>query len=114
MFPSDNASGPLTLQPDRDNYHEIWNTGDKPAAFLDILAPPYTHEDPEHSDEHGSHKERRHCDFYKIARPLQNRDPNQTNHQLDNNIYWLQVVPTPSDYNCDFEPYLGPPLVPPS
>lgn len=115
--PKDNTSGPLIVQPDKDNYHEIWNTGDKPAAILDILAPPYTHEEPDQSDEHIPDKERRHCDFYKIARPLQrgvSNLNNQNSNDLDNKTYWLQVIPTPSDYNCDFEPYMGPPLVPPS
>ena len=33
----DKNSGPLLLEPDKDNYHEIINTGEKPAVFLDIL-----------------------------------------------------------------------------
>ena len=107
----------MILRPDKDNYHEIWNTGDTPAAFLDILAPPYTHEDIDQSGEDSPNKERRHCDFYKIARPLQrgvSKLSNQNSNEVDKKNYWLQVVPTPSDYNCDFEPYSGPPLVSPS
>ena len=45
LFSSDKNSGPLLLEPDKDNYHEIWNAGDKPAVFLDILAPPYTNQE---------------------------------------------------------------------
>ena len=62
----------MILEPDKDNYHEIWNAGDKPAAFLDILAPPYTTEDHDiNGDDEITHREQRHCDFYKIARPMQ-------------------------------------------
>ena len=34
----------------------------------------------------------------------------QCDDEPEKKYYWLQVVPTPSDYNCDFEPYTGPPL----
>lgn len=111
----------MLLEPDKDNYHEIWNPGEKPAVFLDVLAPPYT--DQEESDESNtdpsSSKEQRHCDFYKIARPMHrvpnpDKISNNPGDELEKKCFWLQVVPTPSDYNCDFEPYLGPPLVLPS
>ena len=116
----DRNSGPLLLEPDKDNYHEIINTGEKPAVFLDILAPPYT--DQEESDDSNCDqapiKEQRHCDFYKIARPMQ-RAPNpdivadnfNPDDETIKKCFWLQVIPPPADYNCDFEPYLGPPLV---
>ena len=121
-FSLDKSSSPLNVEPSRNNYHEIWNSGDKPAAFLDILAPPYTNEDhDEHDVENIPEKEQRHCDFYKIARPMQ-RSSNSNSvpvgekqcDEVEKKCYWLQVIPTPSDYNCDFEPYLGPPLVLPS
>jgi len=116
----DRNSGPLILGPDRENYHEIWNTGDTPVAFLDILAPPYTHAPCKHTEgpelppeERVIHNDERHCDFYKIARPIQ---PNcfqreRAGPDLEKKYYWLQVIPPPPDYVCDFEPYLGPPLV---
>ena len=114
---SDKHSSPLLLEPDKDNYHEIRNVGEKPAVFLDILAPPYT--DQEETDENNGDqapcKEQRHCDFYKIARPM-HRAPNpdtisNSEGEIQKKCFWLQVIPTPPDYNCDFEPYLGPPLV---
>ena len=124
LFSSDKNSGPLLLEPDKDNYHEIWNAGDKPAVFLDILAPPYTNqeESEDTNTDQPSNKEQRHCDFYKIARPMHRApNPDKISHNLspgrdevEKKCFWLQVVPTPSDYNCDFEPYLGPPLVLPS
>jgi len=119
--PTDKNSGPLLLEPDKDNYHEIWNAGDKPAVFLDILAPPYTNqeESEDTNTDQPSNKEQRHCDFYKIARPMHRApNPDKISHNLspgrdevEKKCFWLQVVPTPSDYNCDFEPYLGPTLV---
>jgi len=115
--PTDKHSSPLLLEPDKDNYHEIRNVGEKPAVFLDILAPPYT--DQEETDENNGdqtpRKEQRHCDFYKIARPMHRAlNPDNISNsedEIQKKCFWLQVIPTPPDYNCDFEPYLGPPLV---
>ena len=87
--------------------------GEKPAAFLDILAPPYTDEDPDEPNQDFTHKESRHCNFYKVAKQVQNEtstSSNKNTNEPNNKTHWLQIVPTPPDYDCDFEPYKGPTL----
>jgi len=110
--PKDTTSGPVILSPDRDNYHEIWNVGNQPAAFLDILAPPYTEDDSEPPSEAEPGHERRHCDFYKVAqlphKACSYSMNNSNNIEVEKKTSWLQVIPTPTDYFCDFEPYCGP------
>ena len=61
-------SEPLILYPNKDNFHEIKLIGEGPAAFLDILSPPYNIE----TEEGGGtleipDDERRDCGFYKVV-----------------------------------------------
>ena len=61
-------SEPLILYPNKDNFHEIRLIGEGPAAFLDILSPPYNIE----TEEGGGtleipDDERRDCGFYQVA-----------------------------------------------
>ena len=103
LITSDSTSDPLLLRPDKGNYHEIWNTGDSPAAFLDILAPPYNQGSQDNDEVQNFIEEERHCDFFKVV-----NFPYDEN--AARNVTWLQVIPTPPCYFCDFEPYCGPPL----
>lgn len=98
-------SPPCCLSPVEGNYHELYSVGG-PAAFLDILSPPYSqtngspHSDDDEDDEEES---RRDCNFFDvlIRGPLAEQDPS---------ISWLQYMDAPPDYFCDREEYLGPPL----
>ncbi|XP_023686635.1 2-aminoethanethiol (cysteamine) dioxygenase a [Paramormyrops kingsleyae] len=86
-------SGPCILTPQKDNLHQI-DAVDGPAAFLDILAPPYDSDDG------------RDCHYYKILRPvLENADekPEQQEDEM-----WLLEIPQPGDFWCGSEPYPGP------
>ena len=97
------SSNPLILNPESGNYHKIYNPGDEPAAFLDILSPPYNHKGSELALEGDS--EPRECEYYKELRlPLEDHDGG------DKNICWLQMIPTPADFICDSERYQGPAL----
>lgn len=63
------------------NYHEI-QALDEPAAFFDVLSPPYS--DMNDSEEEDS----RHCHFYRKM-------------MIDNNILKLEQIDCPSHYYCD-------------
>ncbi|XP_066158089.1 2-aminoethanethiol dioxygenase [Euwallacea fornicatus] len=77
------------LDPEIKNLHEIESL-DGPAAFLDILAPPYDYPLPGY--------ETRKCSYYtKLS-------------QVAQNIFWLQEIRSPSWYWTDSHPYTGPDL----
>ena len=95
------SSPPLLLRPNADNYHQIYNSSDEPAAFVDILSPPYNHKGSELAMEGDT--EVRECEYFK-----QITFPSNVDEVLDKSIVWLQVIPTPTDFNCDSEPYQGP------
>ncbi|XP_054623303.1 2-aminoethanethiol (cysteamine) dioxygenase a [Dunckerocampus dactyliophorus] len=96
------TSGPCLLTPKRDNLHQI-DAVDGPAAFLDILAPPY---DPDDG---------RDCHYYKVLQiqvdPGTGEKGNQE-HQEDEkgreNEMWLLEISQPEDFWCGGEPYPGP------
>ena len=104
----------ISFFPDTNNYHEILTVGDGPAAFFDILAPPY-HADTSSSesdtpDEEDEHEEIRECFFFAEL----NFGPSQAKnniHSEKSNIVWLRRVKSPDDYYCDTELYLGPSLL---
>ena len=101
---------------DEKNFHEILTVGDKPAAFFDILAPPYHTETEE--------DEIRECYFFSEL----NVGSSNNNIHSDSPIMWLRRIKCPNDYvsladillftkvstystffqDCDSEPYLGP------
>ncbi|XP_036397955.1 2-aminoethanethiol (cysteamine) dioxygenase a [Megalops cyprinoides] len=84
-------SGPCILTPLKDNLHQI-DAVDGPAAFLDILAPPY---DPDDG---------RDCHYYKVLQPVsQNADKTSEQQEM-----WLLEIPQPEDFWCGGEPYPGP------
>lgn len=100
---SDN-SGPCLLTPVQDNLHQI-DAVDGPAAFLDILAPPY---DPDDG---------RDCHYYKVLQPVggwegtdgkSNEQQQVEEKEKDEEVMWLLEVPQPEDFWCVGEPYPGP------
>ncbi|KAL1494776.1 hypothetical protein ABEB36_010321 [Hypothenemus hampei] len=82
-------SPPCVLNPNFKNLHEIQSVNE-PAAFLDILSPPYDCPEP------GS--ETRTCSYYsKLC-------------QVSPDVYRLQETISPSWYWTDSIPYTGPDL----
>lgn len=84
------------LSPDSENMHEIYSV-DGPAAFLDILSPPY-----------GTDKRlgiERECHYYQEIETF--KAPQLPNH----NLTLLMNVPSPSDFWCDQADYTGPTIV---
>lgn len=97
-------SGPCLLTPVQDNLHQI-DAMDGPAAFLDILAPPY---DPDDG---------RDCHYYKVLQPAaqgegtdgkSNEQQQVEEKEKDEEVKWLLEVPQPEDFWCVGEPYPGP------
>ncbi|XP_060097091.1 2-aminoethanethiol dioxygenase [Heteronotia binoei] len=91
------ASAPCRLSPHTDNLHRIDAVGG-PAAFLDILAPPY---DPEHG---------RDCHYYCLGDGL-SLTPDAEHQGLPKEV-WLHETPQAPDFWCGAEPYPGPRVSP--
>ncbi|XP_030058981.1 2-aminoethanethiol dioxygenase [Microcaecilia unicolor] len=91
------SSGPCLLSPYRDNLHQI-SAVDGPAAFLDILAPPY---DPDDG---------RDCHYYKLMQPAAGSElqGGQVEEGTVPREVWLLEIPQPADFWCGGEPYPGP------
>lgn len=83
-------SAPCVLSPHGQNLHQI-DALDGPAAFLDILAPPY---DPDHG---------RDCHYYRVLR-TDTRNSDETKEET----VWLLEIPQPEEFWCGCEPYRGP------
>lgn len=79
----DPSSPPSFLDEQNCNYHEITAIGEQPAAFFDVLTPPY-------SDFNDESPDSRHCHFYRKL-------------MVDNEkkILRLEKIPCPSHYYCD-------------
>ncbi|XP_035528027.1 LOW QUALITY PROTEIN: 2-aminoethanethiol dioxygenase-like [Morone saxatilis] len=95
-------SGPCLLTPVRDNLHQI-DAVEGPAAFLDILAPPYNPDDG------------RDCHYYKVLQTMaegetddKSNEEQQEEEKEQQEETWLLEVPQPEDFWCGGEPYLGP------
>ncbi|XP_028287648.1 2-aminoethanethiol (cysteamine) dioxygenase a [Parambassis ranga] len=97
------VSGPCLLTPLRDNLHQI-DAVDGPAAFLDILAPPY---DPD---------EGRDCHYYKVLQTVGTREETESKGSKEEEgekkekeeEAWLLEIPQPENFWCGGEPYPGP------
>ncbi|XP_059047828.1 2-aminoethanethiol dioxygenase [Achroia grisella] len=76
-----------TLTPTVSNYHEI-EALDMPAAFFDILSPPY--------DTLIKDIGPRRCRYYNVA------------NEVSANVVELQEMDVPKCFYCDQAPYLGP------
>ncbi|CAF93016.1 unnamed protein product, partial [Tetraodon nigroviridis] len=90
-------SGPCLLTPAQDNLHQI-NAVEGPAAFLDILAPPY-------NADHG-----RDCNYYRILQTVEEgkTDEQQGDEEEKEKVTWMLEIPEPEDFWCGPEPYPGP------
>lgn len=66
------------------NFHEI-SALDGPAAFFDILSPPY-------SDSHDHSDEARHCQFYRKL---------MVDNSKERDILRLEPIGWPQHYYCD-------------
>ncbi|XP_057705208.1 2-aminoethanethiol dioxygenase-like [Corythoichthys intestinalis] len=82
------ASEPCVLAPDRDNLHQI-DAVDGPAAFVDVLAPPY---DPDDG---------RDCHYFRVLQGPEVREPH------DREVLLMEIA-QPVSFWCGTEPYLGP------
>ncbi|XP_041939632.1 2-aminoethanethiol (cysteamine) dioxygenase a [Alosa alosa] len=87
-------SGPCILTPVKDNLHQI-DAVEGPAAFLDILAPPY---DPDDG---------RDCHYFKVLQTV-SKSVDRNSDQTVEGERWLLEVPQPADFWCGGEPYPGP------
>nr|CAD7589509.1 unnamed protein product [Timema genevievae] len=91
----DETSGACVLTPVEKNLHEIHSI-DGPAAFLDILSPPYDSDVPETAE--------RSCHYFVEM-------PQSTDEEmLHNNMTRLYQVRSPSDFWSESAPYQGPNL----
>ncbi|XP_030610118.1 2-aminoethanethiol (cysteamine) dioxygenase a [Archocentrus centrarchus] len=94
-------SGPCLLTPVRNNLHQIYAV-DGPAAFLDILAPPYNPDDG------------RDCHYYKVLQSALETETDVKGHQEQQGEkekeeeVWLLEIPQPEDFWCGGESYPGP------
>ncbi len=95
-------SGPCLLTPVRDNLHQI-DALDGPAAFLDILAPPYNPDDG------------RDCHYYKVLQTVvegetdgKSSKEQRGEEKEEEEETWLLEIPQPEDFWCGGEPYPGP------
>lgn len=90
------SSTPCLLTPQRDNLHQIQALGG-PAAFLDILAPPY---DPDNN---------RDCHYYRVLQPLVPNSESPESPESPEET-WLLEIPQPEDFWCGGQVYSGPPV----
>ncbi|XP_054457537.1 2-aminoethanethiol (cysteamine) dioxygenase a [Anoplopoma fimbria] len=89
-------SGPCLLTPLQDNLHQI-DTVEGPAAFLDILAPPYNPDDG------------RDCHYYKVLQTVaEGGTDGRSGEVQQGEETWLLEIPQPEDFWCGGEPYPGP------
>lgn len=90
-------TGPCLLTPLQDNLHQI-NAVEGPAAFLDILAPPYNADDG------------RDCHYYRILQTVEEgrTDEQQGDEEKKEKVTWMLEIPEPEDFWCGPEPYPGP------
>lgn len=79
----DKFSKTSTLDESMYNYHEISAFDDEPAAFFDVLSPPYS------STDEGS----RHCHFYKKLFMVDSTS--------EKKIIKLERIECPDHYYCD-------------
>jgi len=89
----DPESGSCVLEPHKSNIHRVESVGG-PAAFLDILAPPYNIDPPHYAED----KQERDCHYFRELSEA-SESPN---------CKWLMLSDPPASFYCDTEPYMGP------
>jgi len=89
----DPESGSCVLEPNKSNIHRVESVGG-PAAFLDILAPPYNIDPPTYADD----KQERDCHYFRELKDACESP----------NCKWLMLSDPPASFYCDTEPYMGP------
>lgn len=89
----DEASEAAVLYPDKCNFHEL-TAIDGPAAFFDILSPPY-------SEVNDNSPDARHCSFFKKERFM-------VDSLGINPVIKLTQIPVPDYYYCDSVSYNQP------
>ena len=72
-----------------------------PAAFLDILAPPYNIRPPDWAED----QEERDCHYYRVLSPS---DISPDHNHSESAHSWLLMCDPPSSFFCDTEAYRGP------
>jgi len=88
-------SCPCLLSPSESNIHKIESVGG-PAAFLDILAPPYNIDPDPYMDD----QEERDCHYFRVlSEPVAEDSPGH---------HWLMMCDPPASFFCDTEQYSGP------
>lgn len=94
----DVKSQPLLLTPTVGNIHEI-RTIDEPAAFFDILAPPY-----DRHDVPGEHP----CHYYEDITAASMTPANAHATSTSGSVRELVCIPPPEDCWTDYASYNGP------
>jgi len=82
------------LSPQKSNIHKIESI-DGPAAFLDILAPPYNIDPHPYSDD----QQERDCHYFRVL-----SEPGPEQHK------WMLMCDPPASFDCSTEQYQGPEL----
>lgn len=86
------SSEAAVLGPDCGNYHELTALDGRPAAFYDILSPPY-------SEQNDTSEDARHCSFYRKI---------MVDNSGSNPILRLIKIACPDHYFCDSYSYEQP------
>jgi len=86
-------SGSCCLQPHSANIHQVESIGG-PAAFLDILSPPYNIDPPHEAPD----QEVRDCNYYQDV------------GDAGGGLRWLHLINPPASFYCDSDIYQGPGL----
>lgn len=87
------ADEPCMLYPSEGNLHEIISV-DGPAAFLDVLAPPYREEE-------------RDCHYYESVAEALLEVPDGRQERVN----WLKSVLSSNEFWCDSAKYNGPSII---
>ncbi|XP_058066719.1 2-aminoethanethiol dioxygenase [Anopheles bellator] len=94
------------LTPSERNFHEITAIGG-PAAFFDILSPPYNTSLPQHISFYRKVPVPRNLAELELGSPGEEK-PLAPQPDDDRPRYVLETIPIPENYYCDTEQYVAP------